>query len=121
RTLRIVQITDPHLGPFMSERRLRRICEQAIADAPDLILLTGDFLTMESHADPRVLARALAPLKAAEGRVFACLGNHDHEAPEIVVRALAGIGATLLVDREAIVRTAHGPVQILGFDFVWRD
>lgn len=121
RTLRIVQITDPHLGPFMSERRLRRICERAVADRPDLILLTGDFLTMESHADPAVLARALAPLRAAEGRVFACLGNHDHEAPHVVVAALAGIGATLLVDDEAIVSTAAGPVQILGFDFVWRD
>ncbi|MEZ4453325.1 MAG: metallophosphoesterase [Nannocystaceae bacterium] len=121
RTLRIVQITDPHLGPFMSEGRLRRICARAVADRPDLILLTGDFLTMESHADPRVLARALAPLKEAEGRVFACLGNHDHEAPEVVYAALAGIGATLLVDDEAIVDTVCGPVQLLGFDFVWRD
>jgi len=119
--LTIVQITDPHLGPFMSEARLTRICARAAASEPDLILLTGDFLTMESHADPAVLARALAPLAALPGRVFACLGNHDHEAPEIVIRALEGAGARLLVDDAAVVATRLGPVQVIGFDFVWRD
>src|SRR5262249_42733703 len=52
RPLRIIQITDPHLGPFMSEERLRRICERAVARKPDLVFLTGDFVTMESHGAP---------------------------------------------------------------------
>ena len=52
RPLSIVQITDPHLGPFMSVERLRGICERAVERNPDLVLLTGDFLTMESQADP---------------------------------------------------------------------
>jgi len=120
RPLRVVQITDPHLGPLMSVRRLRRICERAVAREPDLILLTGDFLTMESRADPAVLEEALSPLAAAEGRVFASFGNHDHEAPELVRRALSSCGARLLVDEEARVETPAGPVQILGADFVWR-
>ena len=67
RPLRIVQITDPHLGPFMPVARLRRIAERAVARQPDLILLTGDFLTMESQSDPRHLAEALAPLAAYSG------------------------------------------------------
>src|SRR5690606_4519963 len=50
RPLKVVQLTDPHLGPFMSVERLRRICERAVARDPDLIVLTGDFLTMESHS-----------------------------------------------------------------------
>jgi hypothetical protein len=77
RPLRIVQISDPHLGPFMSVARLRRIAERAVAAAPDLVLLTGDFLTMESQSDPDLLLDALAPLQALPGRVFACHGNHD--------------------------------------------
>jgi predicted MPP superfamily phosphohydrolase len=121
RPLRLVQITDPHLGPFMSVERLAAICQRAVEKDPDLILLTGDFLTMESQADPSLLTRALAPLKQLEGRVFACLGNHDHEAPEIVHGALRHNGVTLLVDRAATVGTAAGPVQVVGMDFVWRD
>jgi len=80
RPLKLVQITDPHLGPFMSVARLWRICQRAIEKSPDLVLLTGDFLTMESQADPGLLEQALSPLKQLQGRVFACLGNHDHEA-----------------------------------------
>ena len=121
RPLHLVQITDPHLGPFMSEIRLRRICERAVERQPDLILLTGDFLTMESQRDDRHLARALAPLAALPGRVFACFGNHDHEAPEVVKSALAAVGARLLIDDSALVDTAAGRVQIVGFDFAFSE
>ncbi len=121
RPLRLVQITDPHLGPFMSVARLRRICERAVARDPDLILLTGDFLTMESQHDVRHLEAALAPLADAKGRVFACLGNHDHEAPEIVQTALARNGVRLLVDEATDVETPVGPVQIVGLDFHFRE
>ena len=121
RPLSIVQITDPHLGPFMSVARLRTICERAVARDPDLVLLTGDFLTMESQSDPELLAAALAPLRALEGRCFACFGNHDHEAPEVVRGALARSGVTLLIDDATEVRTRVGQVQIVGMDFVWRE
>lgn len=121
RPLRLVQITDPHLGPFMSVQRLARICQRAVEKSPDLVLLTGDFLTMESQADPRLLEQALAPLKQLPGRVFACLGNHDHEAPLVVRRALAENGITLLVDEAATLETAAGRVQLVGMDFVWRE
>ncbi|WP_394837963.1 metallophosphoesterase [Pendulispora rubella] len=122
RPLRIVQITDPHLGPFMSEARLRDIATRAVAANPDLVLLTGDFLTMESHEARAVLARALAPLTALPpGRVFACRGNHDLEAPDTVEGALQDIGARLLIDESQVVDTPAGPVQILGIDFHFRD
>ena len=120
RPLRIVQITDPHLGPFMSVSRLRRICERAVARQPDLVFLTGDFLTMESQRDRRILGEALEPLRALEGRVFACFGNHDHEAPDIVRGALEHAGVRLLVDSAEIVETPAGRVQVVGMDFHWR-
>jgi predicted MPP superfamily phosphohydrolase len=121
RPLRIVQITDPHLGPMMSVERLQRICQRAVDRAPDLVFLTGDFLTMESQSDVAHLRDALSPLRALEGRVFACFGNHDHEAPELVRRALYDVGATQLVDDAATIDTPAGPVQIVGFDFARRD
>ncbi len=121
RPLRIVQISDPHIGPFMSVARLRRISERAVEAKPDLVFLTGDFLTMESHSDPDLLLTALEPLRALPGKVFACHGNHDHEAPAVVARALSKNGIILLVDAERDVETAAGPVQIVGMDFSFRD
>lgn len=121
RPLRVAQITDPHLGPFMSVTRLKKICQRVVDEDPDLVFLTGDFLTMESQGDERWLSEALSPLSALKGRVFACMGNHDHEAPRVVFSALASIGAELLIDRAALCTTAAGPVQIVGFDFHFRD
>ncbi|HEX4337829.1 MAG TPA: metallophosphoesterase [Polyangiaceae bacterium] len=118
--LRLVQITDPHLGPFMSVKRLRAICERAVEKKPDLVLLTGDFLTMESQGSAAYLADALSPLRALPGRVFACRGNHDLEVPSIVAEACATTGVRLLIDEAEVVDTPAGKVEILGFDFHYR-
>ena len=117
RPLRIVQITDPHLGPWAPIHRLRRRLDELLDHEPDLVLLTGDFLTMEGNGTPGALAEALAPVKRAAGRSFAIFGNHDHEAPEEVAGALAANGVRLLVDEEVLVETPVGPVQIVGADW----
>ncbi len=121
RALRIVQITDPHLGPWQSVRRMQRRIEHLLASEPDLVLLTGDYLTMEGRGSPGALAEALAPLRGAVGRCYAIFGNHDHEAPEEVGSALQRNGVRLLLDEEALAATPAGPVQLLGADWAQRD
>ncbi len=116
--LRIVQITDPHLGPWQPVAKLRRTLERLLESEPDLVLVTGDLLTMEGMGSPGALALALQPLEKFAGRSFACLGNHDHEAPDEVRSALAAVGVRLLVDEEIAVETSAGSVQILGADWV---
>jgi predicted MPP superfamily phosphohydrolase len=103
----------------MSVARLRRICQRAVEREPDLILITGDLMTMESH-DVETVTAALEPLAAFKGRVFACHGNHDHEARDVVAQAYRRHGIELLIDEEAVVKTPAGPVQLIGADFTWR-
>jgi hypothetical protein len=121
RPLRIVQITDPHIGPWQPVHRLARRIAELVRHEPDLVLLTGDFLTMESNGTQGALARALAPLAELRGRCFAIYGNHDHEAPEEVRSGLAANGIRLLVDAEAVVETPAGRVQIVGADHYWEE
>lgn len=121
RPLRVAQITDPHVGPFMSVERLRRIVERVVAAEPDLVLITGDLLTMESHEAEARVAWAYEPLRALPGRVFGCLGNHDHEARDTVRHVFDHIGGTLLVDQATVVDTPIGPVEIVGADWRFRD
>ncbi|MCA9520711.1 MAG: metallophosphoesterase [Myxococcales bacterium] len=121
KPLKIVQLSDPHLGPFMSVDRLRRICRRAVEKRPDLILITGDFLTMESQSAVDELSDALSPLRQLAGRVIACHGNHDLEAPATVAEACRRNEIQLLVDQEAVVALPEHEVQIIGADFRFRD
>jgi len=119
--LRIAQISDPHLGPWQSVSQLRARVDELVAQDPDLVLLTGDFLTMESNATPGALATALEPLRALAGRCYAIFGNHDHEAPDEVRAGLAAAGVDLLVDDARETATPVGPVQIVGSDYVRKE
>jgi uncharacterized protein len=118
--LKIIQIADPHLGNFMSIERLRSISENTVKMNPDLVLLTGDYYTVESHNEKDAILRAFEPLKQLKGKVFACLGNHDHEVNNIPEQ-FERLGIRLLVDEEEIVKTRLGPIQIVGIDYVWEN
>ena len=76
-TIRIVQITDVHIGPLCSVNRLRQICSDIIEKKPDLVLLTGDFFTGEANLDG-LLVKALEPLREISSQCFACLGIGVH-------------------------------------------
>jgi len=120
RPLRIVQIADPHLGPWQSVAQLRRLIDDLLRHEPDLVLLTGDFLTMEGSGTRGALTAALAPLQKVRGRAYAVFGNHDHDhgAPAEIHAALAANGVRILMDEEVAVETPAGLVQIVGADYV---
>jgi len=121
RPLRIVQISDTHLGPWQSVARLRTQVARLVARDPDLVMLTGDFLTMESMGSPGCLEEALRPLQPIASRCAAIFGNHDHEAPHQVRDAMRALGIPLLIDEEICFETPIGPVQVVGSDYVNRD
>ncbi len=121
RPLRIVQLSDTHLGPWKSVSRLHDQIARLVEREPDLVALTGDFLTMESMGSPGCLEEALAPLRPIADRCAAIFGNHDHEAPEHVRDAMKAIGIPLLIDDELCFETPVGPVQVIGSDYVHRD
>jgi predicted MPP superfamily phosphohydrolase len=120
RPLRIVQIADPHLGPWQPVAKLRRLIDDLLRHDPDLVLLTGDFLTMEGSGTCGALTAALAPLQKVRGRAYAVFGNHDHDrgAPAEIHAALTANGVRILMDEEVVVETPAGLVQIVGADYV---
>jgi len=76
--LKIVMVSDLHLGAVGSERRLEGIVQAINAQNPDLVCIVGDITNGNYHAiqDPE---RAIAQFKSitAPLGVYACLGNHD--------------------------------------------
>lgn len=74
--LRIVHLSDLHYGPLVDLRHLERAIEIANDLNPDLIALTGDYISQDrSYAAG--CAALVGRLRARYG-VFAVLGNHDH-------------------------------------------
>jgi hypothetical protein len=78
---RVVQLSDFHFdGLRLPPPLLQAAIAQCNALDPDLVVLTGDFVTK----DPRPiypLAEALSQLRSRQG-VYAVLGNHDDVTPE---------------------------------------
>ena len=72
----IVQLSDLHRGPEITEQDITQAVELVLQQQADLVTLTGDYVT-GSASYAVSCAKALSPL-AASGDVLACLGNHDH-------------------------------------------
>ena len=74
--LRVVQLSDIHLGSWLSVKPLQRAVDQANALNPDIIVFTGDMVNY-STAEVRGFESTLAQLHAPMG-IYAILGNHDY-------------------------------------------
>lgn len=74
--LRIVHLSDFHYGPLVNPKHLERAVRAANDLRPDLIALTGDYISQDrAYAAP--CAEVVGKLRARYG-VYAVLGNHDH-------------------------------------------
>lgn len=114
--LRIVHITDLHIGPQLRGSRLRRYVERINALEPDLVVITGDIFDF----DPAFIQEGclqLAKLDAHHG-VFAVLGNHDvytgAEAVALGIEQLTPI--RLLRDDTLRVDIDGEPLWLIGLD-----
>lgn len=73
--IRLVHLSDLHFSPHIPLDHLRRAVDLALAERPDVICMTGDFVTRRAP-DPAAYAALLARLSDA-APTLACLGNHD--------------------------------------------
>ncbi len=77
--LTVGQLSDLHCQDSRAEARTARAARLLLAEKPDIVFLTGDYIS-GGFALPWVeaSAQALSPLRAAPRGVFAVLGNHDY-------------------------------------------
>jgi uncharacterized protein len=112
--LRIVQLSDLHIGPHTNRKFLRRVVDEARALEPDLIAVTGD-LVDDRAEDVAAYARALGPLDAPLG-TYMIPGNHDvyagWEEVEQSLRA-ANLG-TVLVNDVHLLHRGSATIALVG-------
>lgn len=116
RGLRIVHITDLHLGHHLHGTQLRRYVRKVNALEPDLIAITGDILDHDPVWIDETLPD-LAELRARYG-VFAVLGNHDvYTGLDRVADGLRRhTDFTVLRDAWTAVPVGNATVYVVGLD-----
>ena len=96
--LTVAHLSDFHVNDQLPMSYYTGVFEQALAEAPDLVLLTGDYLTYERHLP--LLETALAPLKG-HPHAYAILGNHDYWVGAGMIRpVLEKAGLQLLIGQK---------------------
>jgi uncharacterized protein len=115
--LRIVQLSDLHVSPFLSVRELERVIDMANGTRAHIALVTGDLTT--SYQDPLdACLDRLARLNSEAG-VFGCLGNHEvyNRAEDYAEREGARRGIRILRDRSAVLEFRGKPLNLAGVDY----
>lgn len=115
--LRIVQITDIHLSPFLSEREFARAIDMANETRANLALVTGDLITR--RGDPLdACLHQLARLRADAG-VLGCLGNHEIYArvQDYVTEQGRRIGIEFLRHGARQLRFGSAVINFAGVDY----
>jgi predicted MPP superfamily phosphohydrolase len=115
RRLRVVQLTDIHAGLYMTREHLRRYAGLVNRLQPDILALTGDYISNSMSFLPCM--EELARVRARYG-TFVTLGNHEHWNGDAAETAafFRGLGMTVLQNAHILLHTPDGPVAVAGID-----
>jgi hypothetical protein len=114
--LRLVQVTDIHMSPFLTGRQFARAVDMANETRADVVLVTGDLITRQG--DP--LDECIRQLARLRGDVkLGCLGNHEiyTHTEDYVTREGRKIGIDFLRGEARSLRFGDAHLNIAGVDY----
>ena len=125
--LRIVQLSDFHYDRYVDVRIITSAVQAANQLQPDLVVLTGDFVTQgpftgqydpPSARDAEPCSQILSRLRSRLG-IFAVLGNHDYYTdPNVVAEILRSRGFHVLRNHSFAVEQEGSRLWIAGVNDV---
>ncbi|HVU16662.1 MAG TPA: phosphodiesterase YaeI [Candidatus Didemnitutus sp.] len=127
--LRVLHLSDLHASDVVPLPQIAHAISLGLQQKPDVVFLTGDFVTRR-RADLAQYSAVLRPLAAA-APTFACAGNHDGGSwahrfggyPDLdaISRLCADSGIDLLQNTHRQVTIAGRPWQFVGLGDIWAD
>lgn len=125
--LRIVQLSDFHYDRYVDVRIINSAVQAANQLQPDLVVLTGDFVTQgpftgqydpPSARDAEPCSQILSRLRSRLG-IFAVLGNHDYYTnPNVVAEILRSRGFHVLRNQSFAVEQEGARLWLAGVNDV---
>lgn len=129
RPLRLLHLSDLHASAVVSLEYLAAAIAQSLVEKPDLICLTGDYVTQTFPTSDQY--QHILQQLAAHAPTFACLGNHDggiwaegyggYSDSAAVVALLTASGIRCLQNEAVTVKVQGQMLQLVGFNDVWND
>lgn len=125
--LRVVHLSDIHVGPYLRRQELEYLTGLVNALRPDIVAITGDLIDRDIDSLPDAVA-GLRGLKASEG-VFLVTGNHDifsdpfsfnsrNRGAVRIAEAMAGIGVRTLRDETVMIGDGAYQLAVMGMDWI---
>jgi uncharacterized protein len=111
--LTIAHVTDPHMGSFITDRKVRRIVEMTNDVDADLVLQTGDLINAALGDLPDGIAMC-RQFRARYG-VYHCQGNHDCiEDRDTFEADTVRAGLNMLLDEARVIEVRGRRVRLMG-------
>jgi hypothetical protein len=136
RGLKIALLSDFHASLIANEDLFARASVLAMEQKPDLIVLTGDFVTGSTKFLSSSIGEfnreymdgclnAIAGIRAPMG-IYAVLGNHDFWSGHAAVKTITQeytrrLGVVWLRNESVTLRRGGGTVDLLGVDDYWEE
>ena len=122
---RLVQISDLHIGPQVSDDYIVHSFERVRALAPDVVVCTGDFIThrvARRDAQYRQLRAVLAHYPLGRLATVGILGNHDYGHgwgdPSVAARVVSEVERAGVHVLRNEVQPVSG-LDLIGIDDLW--
>jgi predicted MPP superfamily phosphohydrolase len=112
--LRVGFLSDLHRSAMVPHELVERAVRLVLAEAPDMIVLGGDYVTWGDRRYVKPVAEALAPLTAPHG-VFGILGNHDDDRD--MPAALSDRGFEMLRDARTRLTIRGETLDLIGIRY----
>ena len=111
--LRVVQLSDIHIGPTIKRPFLERVVEVVNGLDADLIAITGDLI--DGHVDQ--LLEHVAPVQGLTSRhgVFFSTGNHEYYWDALAwIDAIGELGLTVLNNAHRVIERGEAKLLVAG-------
>ena len=111
--LKLVQLSDLHIGPMLGPRTVARWRVLTDREAPDLLLVTGDLVDSQP-GEVAPFIESFGHFPAPLG-CFAILGNHDYFTdPRPIWKDLEGAGFRCLENANKLVERHGALLAVIG-------
>lgn len=114
KKVKIVQLSDIHIGHFRGKKFFRKIIDKTIKQNPDFVVITGDLYDSKKHLSKKFLE----PLAEIKSPVFFIEGNHDIYSGIDTLKSILKQLKVIVLDNEIY---EFEEIQVIGLKYMKAD